>query len=240
MPQHAKRIKIRRKDLRKPDEFETFTAQALEWADENRALVGGIAVALLAVALIALGLSRWRATQNESAAAAFRAAEARFAAGNFGDAARQFADVATDYPRAPFGRLAGLYRAHALARQNDAAGAAAAYAEYLAGSPVADYLRQEALVGLAHAKEASGDAAGALDAYTQAGAFAGPYRTDALLAAARLHEAAGRASDAHAIYASLKDVSDPEVQALLATKLPAEERREAPAQAGATAEGTVE
>jgi hypothetical protein len=238
MPQHAKRIKIRRKDLRKPDEFETFTAQALEWADENRALVAGVALALLAVALIALGVSRWRAAQNESAAAAFRAAEGRFAAGSFPDAARQFADVAADYPRAPFGRLAALYRAHAIARQNDAAGAASAYAEYLAGSPPTDYLRQEALVGLAHAKEASGDASAALDAYTQAGAVAGPYRTDALLAAARLQEAAGRASEARAIYASLKDASDPEVQALLATKLPPEERHE-PA-TGATAEGTVE
>ena len=38
MPQHAKRIKVRRKDLRKPDEFETLTGQALDWADDHRAL----------------------------------------------------------------------------------------------------------------------------------------------------------------------------------------------------------
>ena len=56
MPQHAKRIKVRRKDLRKPDEFETLTGQALDWADEHRSLVGGIAGTVVLVALIYLRL----------------------------------------------------------------------------------------------------------------------------------------------------------------------------------------
>jgi predicted TPR repeat methyltransferase len=78
------------------------------------------------------------------------------------------------------------------------------------------------LFGLAHAKEAAGDTAGALDAYTQAGALAGPYRTDALLGAGRLHEASGRADDARAVYEGLlKDAGDPETKALLTQKLAA-------------------
>ncbi len=222
MPQHAKRIKVRRKDLRKPDEFETLTGQALEWADTNRSLVGAIVAGALVVGAIALGVSRWRANRNEAASVDFRAAQARFAAGAFDEAARGFEDVAIEYPRAPFGRLAGLYRAHALARQGDARAAATAYEEYLASSPPAEYLRQEALSGLARAKEASGDTNGALEAFTQAGALAGPYRADALLGAARLHEAAGEDDKARAIYTSLlSDASDPELKAFLESKVPA-------------------
>ena len=221
MPQHAKRLKVRRKDLRKPDEFETLTGQAVDWAQAHRPLVGGVVVAALVAAVIALGVGRWRSSRDEAAAAAFNLAQATFTDGKFADAARAFEDVLTTYPRAPFGRLAGLYRAHALARSGDASGGATAYGEYLVTSPDSDYLRQEALDGLGRAKEASGDSAGALEAYTQAGALTGPYRTDALLGAARVHDASGEADKAREIYASLlKDVSDPDTKALLTAKLP--------------------
>src|ERR1051326_6852556 len=210
MPQHAKRIKVRRRDLPKPDEFETPTGQAVDWAQGHRPLVGGIVIAALVVAIVALGVARWRSSRDEAAAAAFQLAHASFTDGKFSAAARPFEDVATTYPRAPFGRLAGLYRGHALARSGDSAGAVTVYGEYLATSPDSDYLRQEALDGLGRAKEASGDAAGALEAYTQASERPGPFRTDALLGAARVHDASGQPEKARAIYASLlKDVSDP-------------------------------
>jgi predicted negative regulator of RcsB-dependent stress response len=230
MPQHAKRLKVRRKDLRKPDEFETLTGQVVDWADANRSIVGAIVTGVLVVAAIVLGVARWRASRNETASADFQAAHARLTAGAFDEAARGFDQVAAEYPHAPFGRLAGLYRAHALARSGDAAGAATAYAEYLAGSPPANYLRQEALTGLARAKEASGDTKAALDTFTQAGAVPGPFRTDALLAAARLHEAAGEHEQAVAIYKSLlPDAADPELKAFLESKVPPDARAAAAA-----------
>ena len=229
MPQHTKRIKIRRKDLRKPDEFETLTGQAVDWAQAHRSLVIGVAAGLIAVALLALAVGRWRAGQAEAAAVAFRVAQAQFDAGRYADAGNAFADVASAHAHTPFGRLAILSRGHALARQGDAAGAAMAYGEYLATSPDAEYLRQEALTGLGRAREATGDTAGALEAYTQAGDLRGPYRTDALLAAARLHEAAGHADQARAIYTDLlKDAADPETRALLAAKVPSASQPEAP------------
>src|SRR5437867_3679598 len=163
MPQHAKRIKVRRKDLRKPDEFETLTGQALDWADDNRTLVGAVLGTIVIVALVVLGVGRWRSSQHEAAAASFRVAYASFSAGKFAEAAPSFAEVAETYPGAPFGRLARLYRAHALARQGDGAGAVIAYQEYLASTPESEYLRQEALTGLGHAKEATADASAALD-----------------------------------------------------------------------------
>ena len=231
MPRHARRLKIRRKDLRKPDEFETLTGQALTWAGEHLPVVYGL-LAVAVVALVAsLAVGRWRASRNEAAAVAFRAAQGRFTEGKFQDAAQDFAYVVQRYPQAPFGRLAALYRAHAFARQGDQAAAATAYGEYLARAVDTDYLRQEAQVGLARAREASGDTAGALEAYTQAGALPGPYRNDALLGAARLDEAAGHTDQARAIYAELvKDAADPETQAFAAAKVPGAAR---PADAGA-------
>jgi tetratricopeptide (TPR) repeat protein len=230
MPQHVKRIKIRRKDLRKPDEFETLTGQAVDWADRHRPLVIGVAAGAIVVALIAFAVGRWRAGQNEAAAVAFRAAHAQFDAGRYAEAAGTFAEVGSAHPHTAFGRLATLYRAHALARSGDAAGAATAYGEYLATSPASEYLRQEALTGLARARESTGDAAGALEAYSQAGDLRGPYRTDALLGAARLHEAAGRGDQAREIYTRLlKEAPDPETRALLMAKLPPDSRSPEPA-----------
>src|SRR5207302_1241022 len=63
MPRHARRLKIRRKDLRKPDEFETLTGQAVAWADEHRPVVYGV----LAVALV--GLARAKEAAGDTAGA---------------------------------------------------------------------------------------------------------------------------------------------------------------------------
>ena len=220
MPQHTKRSRFRRKDLRQPDEFETLTGRALAWARDRQQIVLGVLAAAAAVALVALVVSRVGASRAAAAGDAFRGAYATFQAGKFTEAADAFSTVAHDYPRTAFGRLAGLYRGHALARQAAAGDAATAYTEYLATSPEA-YLRQEALAGLGRAREASGDAAGALEAYSEAGGLGGPFRSDALLSAARLHEAAGRPDQAREIYARLlKEAADPELRALLVAKLP--------------------
>jgi tetratricopeptide (TPR) repeat protein len=237
MPQHARRLKIRRKDLRKPDEFETLTGQVLAWTGAHQAAVYGVVAVAVVAAIGALAVGRWRASSNQAAAVAFRSAQAGLQAGKFEDAARAFANIAEQYPRAPFGRMAALYHAHALARQGDQAAAATAYTEYLAGSGDAEYLRQEALVGLARAREATGDATGALDAYTQASALKGPFRDDALLGTARLQEAAGHAEQAKSIYSSLlkDDAADLEVRAFAAAKVPG-----ATPPTGAVAEGTVD
>jgi len=221
MPEHARRIRFRRKALRQPDEFHTLTTRAAAWLEAHRALASGVALAVLVVAGTVLAVSQYRTSQMGRAAESFREAQATFQAGRFSEAATAFQELAENYPRTPSGRLAVLYRAHALARQGDAAGAATAYGEYLTSQPAATYLRQEALDGLAHAKEDSADPTAALDAYTQAAALEGPYRTDASLGVARLNEASGHADAAREIYARLlKESPDPDLRALLTSKLP--------------------
>jgi tetratricopeptide (TPR) repeat protein len=220
MPQAAKRIKIRRKDLQQPDEFETLTGQVLAWVREHQSVVVGCVVAVVLGAGLALLVGRLRASRAEAAAIDFRAAHGLFQAAKYGEAAEAFAVLIERSPRTPFGRLAGLYRGHALARNGDFGGAATAYGEYIASGAASAYLRQEALVGLARAKEAGGDAPGALEAFAQAGALEGPYRTDALLGAARLHAAAGQAEEARRIYTQLLEAApDAELKAFLQAKL---------------------
>jgi tetratricopeptide (TPR) repeat protein len=223
MPQHAKRVRISRKSLRQPDEFQTLAGGALAWAEQHvRELLVGAALAVAIVAVV-LAVGRYRAGREATAAAAFQAARGLLEGGKLAEAAQAFGDLRREYPTTSFGRLAALYQGHALARAGDTSGAATAYEEFLAGSPPAPYLRQEALDALGHVKEAAGDSAGALEAYTQAGALEGPFRADALLGAGRLEEAAGRTAEAQAIYRKLlAEAPNPELQAFVRAKLPAD------------------
>ena len=93
MPRHARRLKIRRKDLRKPDEFETLTGQAVAWAGEHRPVVYGVLAVAVVVLAGSLAIGRWRASRNDAAAVAFRSAQARFDEGKFQEAAQDFAYV---------------------------------------------------------------------------------------------------------------------------------------------------
>jgi len=222
MPQHVKRIKIDRKALRQPDEFQTLSTQAAEWVRTHQPVAYGVLGAVVVLMLVVLVVGRIRTVHSEAAALDFRAAHALFDAGKYADAARAFAGLSDTYTGTPFGRLATLYRGHALVRQGDAAGAVTAYQGFLAGGVASDDLRQEGLMGLAYAREKTGDVAGALETYTQAGELAGPFRTQAQLGAARIDEAQGRTEQAHAIYEQLqKDDPDPDLREVLATKLPA-------------------
>ena len=220
MPQHAKRVKIRRKDLRGPDEFETLTGRAVDWASDNQVTLAVVGAVLVVIAGAVFAFGQWRSSQATQAAVAFDSAYHSLESGKFAAAAQGFGVLVDNYPSTATGRLARLYRAHALLRQDQASAAAAAYDEYLNTGPPTAYLRQEALCGLGHAKEAAGDSGGALDAYRQASEIDGPFQRDALLGIARLQEAAGRTAEAREVYARLlKDTSDPEQRALISSKL---------------------
>jgi predicted negative regulator of RcsB-dependent stress response len=222
MPQHAKRIRISRKALRQPDEFQTLTGEMVSWANAHRTPLLVAAGVLALIGLAAFTVNRRNAIRNTAAAVAFQGAHVAFEAGNFTDAATAFATVRDDFGSTPFGSLARLYQAHSLARAKDFPAAASAYQEYVAAGPATDYLRQEALNGLGHVKEASGDMAGALAAFSESGALAGPFRVDSLLGAARVQEAGGQAAQAREIYVKLlSEAPDAELQAFLRSKLPA-------------------
>lgn len=197
------RIKLDRKALREPDEFHLLGARATEWVVRHRrVLYAGGAVAL-AIVLVVLGASWSRARQRAAAGIRFSAAHAEFLGGRYAEAAAAFESLHRDYRRTPFGRLALLYRGHALARDDHHDAATAAYEAFLAGGADAEYLRQEALLGLARTRLAAGDATGARSAFAQAAEIPGPFRTEARLALARLAESDGDGQAARDLYAAV-------------------------------------
>src|SRR5262245_18901908 len=219
----AQRIKLDRKALREPDEFQTHTNQLGPCAQANRTMLAAIAAAAVAIAAVVGVVSWYRGRQEAAAAIRFQSAYADFQASKWPEAADTFAALGRDYAGTSYGRLAALYQAHALARKPDPAAAATAYGEFLAASPPTDYLKQEALVGLADAREASGDAAGALEANEQAAAIDGPFRSEARLSLARLYEAGGQADKAKELYlAVLKDSPSGFARTVLESKIPAD------------------
>jgi predicted negative regulator of RcsB-dependent stress response len=218
----ANQYKVTRKALREPDEFQTLTTQAVDWARDNQSLVVSVVAGIVAVAAVVVGINWYSQRQADAAALQLQSAQGLFDAKKYAESAAEFAAVASTYPRTPSGRIAALYRAHALAEQPDPAGAATAYGEYLASSPATDYLRQEALLGLAHAKEATNDQEGARDAYRQATEIAGPFRTPAQLGLARLEEAAGHGDQARTLYTeALKSADlDADTRQAIAARVP--------------------
>jgi tetratricopeptide (TPR) repeat protein len=204
----ANHYKLTRKSLREPDEFQTLTTQAVDWVRGNQSMVVSVVAGVVAIAAIVVAVNWNGQRQANAAAIELQGGQSLFDGKKYAEAAAEFAAVSSAYPRTPSGRIAALYRAHALAEQPDPSAAATAYSEYLASSPATDYLRQEALFGLAHAKEGTNDADGARDAYRQATEIAGPFRTPALLGLARLEEAAGHADQARTLYTEALKASD--------------------------------
>lgn len=218
-----------RRFLKDPDEFVVWTTRLAIWAQANRTALVAAGVALL-VAIGTAGLLGWRsARQVEAASEAFRVAHAKFADRDYGSAAVEFEAVARDYPSTSFGRLAVLYRGHALLRSGDAAGAATAYQDFLARADGDPYLRQLALTNLSHAQEQSGAAEDARASASKAADLEGPYRVEALLIYARLSEAAGDAPAAQGAYRKiLDDNPDAETKTFVQRRLAAQPEAGAP------------
>ena len=221
MAESAKKVKIRRKDLRGPDEFETLTGEGIAWAQKHQTkfIVGVVGV--LVVGAVALLIARSRAVRNQDASIEFHQARVQLENGSAAAAATQFASLEQSASSTAFGQLAGLYRGHALLKQGDGAGAASAYTQYLSTASAPDYLRQQALVGLGNAKQLGGDNSGAHDAYLQAEKLDGPAKDEAALGVARTLEAQGQADQARAIYARLaKDAPEGWVRTAAQEKAP--------------------
>jgi tetratricopeptide (TPR) repeat protein len=204
----AKHYKLHRKELRSPDVFQERTTQAVDWLRENQTVVVAVVSAVVAIAAVVMGIGWYSSRQAQAGSTRLASAESLFEAKKYAEAATEFEAVASEYPSTPSGRLAGLYKARALAAKPDAAAAVTAYNEYLAASPATEYLRQEALMGLGRSQEASKDTAAAIDSYGKAADVSGPFRTAAQMALARLQDATGNGDKARSLYVELLKAPD--------------------------------
>jgi predicted negative regulator of RcsB-dependent stress response len=216
--------KIDRKALRQPDEFVTTVGRASTWLREHQQTALVAAGGIVVVGLV-LGLMAWNSSRQQAQAAArFHEAYTAFRNDRFEEASRGFAEVADTFGSSPFGRLARLYRGHALAHQQEESGAVTAYQEYLEDDPRTEYLQQIALADMADALELAGDVTAARTTYAQAAALPGPFRRSAHLSEARLAMAAGDTEAAQAIYRDeLARGADGPLRAFLESQLPESE-----------------
>jgi len=191
------RLKIRRKDLRRPDEFMEFTGRAWQWVLDNRKATITVAVSVVVLLSAVSGLRRYKSYREFAAAEAFRKATALLAEGDSTGAAAALEAV----PRVgAYAVLADLYRGQAALKDGDATAAVGAFRLVASESETPPYLRQRAIYGLAHALAEQGDTAGALAHYEEAANLPGPFKVDSRLAAARLSQAAGDSPKARALY----------------------------------------
>ncbi len=196
----ARTERIRRKELRQPDEFVTLSRRAVAYAEENRTAffmtVGGIVV-LLAAILIFRAV---RSNRETSASQAYAQAHALLDDKKYDDAATAFRQVADGYSSTSYANLAQLETGNALLLAGKVGEAAVEYQKFLdAGAPT-DYLRQLALVRLGHAQEQDGKVAEAGQAYAAAATMPGPYAEEALAGQARIAEVAGDVATAKDLY----------------------------------------
>ncbi len=187
----AKKLKISRKQMRKPDEFLTWTEQVWDWAEKHTwqaaAVVAGLVVLFLGVQGIGMLIrSSGQAPRADLARAinTFNApvlppdkingpnapAEAYTSSKEkFERAAAGLSDIARNYPDKPVGQMATLYLARSQEELGDYDAAAGNYQKFAAGKMAQQepVLKYSALMGLGQSSFAAGKFQQALDYYTQ-------------------------------------------------------------------------
>jgi predicted negative regulator of RcsB-dependent stress response len=212
--------RIRRKELRQPDEFVTLSRRAVAYAEENRTtffmVVGGIIV-LLAAILIFRSV---RSSRETSAAQAYAQAHTLLDDKKYPEAATAFRQVSDGYSSTGYANLAQLESGNALLLAGKGGEAALAYQKFLDAGPPSDYLRQLALVRLGHAQEQDDKAADAGRAYAAAAELPGPYAEEALAGQARSAEVAGDSATAKELYTRfLEKFAESDRRALATSRL---------------------
>ncbi|HEY8515636.1 MAG TPA: tetratricopeptide repeat protein [Candidatus Binatia bacterium] len=195
----TKRERFRRKDLRQPDEFISLSRRAIEWGQQNLRLVQIGAAGLLGVLLLVGAITWYVQARAERAARAYYGANELFKREQWGEAYESFRAVANDYGSTSYGRLAKLYAGRAAMKAGKPAEAVPMLREFANQAPD-PALEQLALVELAAALEASGDASSARTELERAVAIDGPAKPEAQISLARLAEAAGEKDKAIELY----------------------------------------
>ncbi len=195
MPSTAR---IRRKDLRRPDEFVTLTNRSMAYVKEHSRQVGWIA-AVAAVALIAvIAFFSARSNQARRASDVLGRGLGAFKGGNYEEAIAEFRNYGDESSHSPIGPPQ-LYVGEAQLATGKYDDAAAALQKAAPEAQV-PYVRQSGLVSLGYALEEKKDYAGAADRFHAAAEISGPYTAVAVLGEARNRELAGDKAAAKEAY----------------------------------------
>jgi predicted negative regulator of RcsB-dependent stress response len=191
--------KLRRKELRQPDEFVTFFENLRGFLLDN--VVQVIIGACAAIALAAIGFGVYFYMQYRDRLVADQLYEAITALDHkeYKTAETDFSKLAEDHSGASLGRLARFYLATSYMAEKDPAKARDALNEYLAGDDRPTF-KSLAQLQLGVAYEDLGQFRQAHQAYSEAAKLPGPQKMQAELAAARMLVREGQKDAAIAAY----------------------------------------
>jgi predicted negative regulator of RcsB-dependent stress response len=195
----ARPVRIRRKELKRPDEFLTLTNRFLDWARENQRTLAALVVALVVVVAGTAGFFAIRHARVRDANADLAHALAAYRDTKSPDAAAQLAEVARRWSNTSAGNLAKLLAAESELHHDNVDTAIAALQELLTVS-WRPYLKQEVLFTYGIALEQKGQLPDAITQFAEAATLEGPYTAQALLAEARCAETQGDTAKARALY----------------------------------------
>lgn len=177
--------KLRRKDLKQPDEFTTLVEASQQYLTTHVGeILAGAAVIAAAIAVV-FAIRFYQEHRAATAANEFYQAFTALDAKNYKGAEQGFLKLSHDAPGLQVGRLARFYLGTCYLEQNQLASARDAFHDYLAGEhdPMFGSL---AMVNLGVVYERLGDLAQAESSYRRAAGTPGPEQLRAQLAVARI------------------------------------------------------
>ncbi|HVN29523.1 MAG TPA: tetratricopeptide repeat protein [Candidatus Binataceae bacterium] len=193
--------RINRKELRQPDEFQTFIANAEDFLVKNLTQVLVSASIVLVAGALAVGIYYYEIHQDNLAGDAFYNAIAELNNKNYGQAATDFQKLADNYSNREVGRLARFYLGSAYFQDGQLDKARDALIAY-APDAKDDLFASMAYDDLGVIYEKQGDLKKAQGAYSQAAQIAGPQQTRAQLQLAQVMARQGDKAGAIAAYQS--------------------------------------
>ena len=182
--------KLRRKDLKEPDEFLSFFYNLREFVTANLMQIVLSAAVVLGVALIVLGTYYYERHRDHEAAARFYRGFLALEAKQYKTAEQNFSALSDAEQSRELGRLARFYLATSYLGDNDLPHARDALVAYLAEAHDATF-EGLALADLGVVYERMGDLQKALGAYKQAAANGSAPNVGAQLGIARIEQRLG-------------------------------------------------
>jgi len=181
-PHHKK---LSRKELKQPDEFQSFVGNAQEFIVNNLQQVIVSASIVIAAGALAVGIYYYEIHRDNVAGDRFYSAVSELNNKNYPQAETDFAQLASDESGREVGKLARFYLASVYLNEGQLPKARDALIAYIPDAKD-DLFASMAYEDLGVVYEAMGDFKKAQGAYAQAAAIAGPEQTRAELQVARM------------------------------------------------------